>query len=111
SIPDLRWEPRQPVAAHQGLARGEIELPVVPIAGEHMTFAQHALAQRIAFVRTAVRAGEDTIGRAHHEVLAAVMPDHRLALGLELSRRERVDPRHGPPPSVRLFAAWATPPG
>src|SRR5215831_5751232 len=42
------------VATDQRLAVGEIEFPIVPVAGQHAIRPERALAQRIAFVRAAI---------------------------------------------------------
>ena len=67
----------QPVAADQGVARLQMELPVMPVAGQHAAVRQRAFGQRIAFVRTAVVAGEHALGSVkQRDLLAGDLDDH-----------------------------------
>ena len=51
----------QPFSAVEVLSASQIELPVVPVAGEDATFVEAALAQRIPLVRATVVAGEHAV--------------------------------------------------
>jgi len=61
----------QPVASVQRGAGLQVEFPVVPVASQHAIAVERALDQRIAFVRTAVVAGEDlTLVQKQRKLLA-----------------------------------------
>ena len=62
----------QDVAAVNGGAGLQVEFPVVPVAGQHAIDIERAFHERIAFVRTAVVAGEDlTLMEEQGDVLAS----------------------------------------
>ena len=80
----------QVVAADQGLARLEIELPVVPVAGQQAAVAERALAQGIALVGAAVVAGVDRRpGGKQDDLLLAALDHHGAA------RAQLFQIRHG----------------
>ena len=72
------------VAANQGLARLQVEFPVVPVAGEDAATVELALHQGIALVGAAVVAGEDTLVAMEQGDLLALDSHHHLALGREV---------------------------
>ena len=82
----------QAVAVALVLAGGEIELPVVPVAGELAVAVQRPLAQGITFVRAAVVAGKDTLLGVEDGDLAPVLAEDVAALGLQILQRNRPGP-------------------
>ena len=80
----------KPVAADQGLTGLEIELPVVPVAGQNAAVTEVALDQRIALVRAAVVAGVDHLVRPEQRNLLAALLHHHGAV-----RPQRLDVRDG----------------
>jgi hypothetical protein len=72
----------QVVAADQGLPEFEVELPIVPVAGQQAVaapgaFTERALAQGIALVRAAVVAGVDLrAGGEEGDLLLALLDHH-----------------------------------
>ena len=89
---------RQLVAADQGRAGCQVEFPVVPVAGQHAAIGQRSLAQRIAFMRTAIGAGEHAALGVQQQDLPAFMAHDCLALRREFIEWQRVDPGHAVPP-------------
>jgi len=75
------------VATDECFAAGEIEFPIVPIAGEAAGIIKHAFAQRIAFVRASIVAGKKPAGGCKNEdLLSGGLNDHLPAF----SRAARV---------------------
>ena len=74
------------VAADQRRAAGEIEFPIVPVAGQHASRPDCAFAQRIALVRAAIGDREYTTLLRNDEHLLAVM-SHELLPSLPSSLR------------------------
>ena len=91
----------QPVAADQGLAGLQVELPVVPVAGQHAAVGQRAFDQGIAFVGTAVVAGEDALRPVEQRDLLAPDLDDQPALRAPVPRRTRRRPARN-----RRFRSW-----
>src|SRR5262249_1471317 len=77
------------LAAEGARARGELELPVVPLAGEHPV--PHApLRERIALVGAAVVDSVHALAHAHARIAppARVLAQHRGAFGERVQRSE-----------------------
>jgi hypothetical protein len=70
----------QTVTADQGFAAFQVELPIVPVAGQHASVGQITFRQGITFMRTAVVAGMDSITGTEQDNLASANSDH-LASG------------------------------
>ena len=97
------------VAADQGLAALQVELPVVPVAGQDAALGQAALHQRKALVGAAVVAGEDPFLAVEQGDLLAPDLDQAAALRRQVLQRADVDQlrltlvRHGISPCRREF--------
>lgn len=106
AVGDLHGIDPQPVAAIEIGAVPEVELPVVPVAGEDAGLragAEGPFAQRKAFVRAAVVAGEDAGIRPEECDLLAGAPQDDAPLGLQLGNG------HGPrPASVEIVRHHAS---
>jgi hypothetical protein len=80
------------LAAEEALAGGEVELPVVPLAGEDGVFAG-ALGEGIALVRAAIVDGVDGVAGADAgEAVRAGLAEHRAVLG-EVREGAEIEPR------------------
>src|SRR5206468_627278 len=96
----------QTVALQQVAARTQVELPAVPVAGEHTGIVERSLAQGVALMRTAVVAGEDRIASREQGDLLAPEPCHGLAVTAQPFERHGGNPAHGiPSPRQRRFGA------
>ena len=82
----------QPLAAVEVSAALQIELPVVPVAGEDAALVEVALAQRVALVGAAVVAGEHTAGGVEQRDLAPGLAEHQPALAFQGFERRRPGP-------------------
>jgi hypothetical protein len=80
SIDDLGRVGAEPVALQQVVARPQVELPAVPVAGQYAIVGERALAQRISLMRTAVVAGVDRIARGEQRDLLAGEFRHDLSV-------------------------------
>ena len=89
---DLNRIDAQPVAVALVLARFQVELPVVPIAGEQAIAVERPFAQRIAFMRAAVVAGADAFHGVEESDLAAIQPEDRPAPAAKLLDADGPDP-------------------
>jgi len=72
------------IAADLRLTAGQIELPVVPVAGQHAVRAERAFAERVAFVRAAVGDGVYTARGGDQQDLLAGLAHHLAATALQL---------------------------
>ena len=90
--PDFDRIDAQPVAFALVLAGLQVELPVVPVAGQQAVAVQRALAQRIALVRAAVVAGADALRGIEERDLAAVEAEDRAALPAQFVDAGSLDP-------------------
>ena len=89
---DLDRIDAQPVAVALVLARLQVELPVVPVAGEQAVAVERPFAQRIALMRAAIVAGADAFDGVEERDLAAIQPEDRPALAAKLFDADGPDP-------------------
>ena len=92
AAPHLDRIDAQPVAVALVLARLQVELPVVPVAGEQAVAVERPFAQRIALMRAAVVAGADASHGIEKSDLAAIQPEDRPALAAKLLDADGLDP-------------------
>jgi hypothetical protein len=92
------------IAADERRAAGEIELPVVPIAGQDATRSERALAQRIALMRAAVGDRENAVALGQQQHLPALLSHQPAALGFEIGAADAGCAEHGP-----SLCRWADP--
>ena len=92
AVADLDRVGAQPLATVQVPAASQVELPVVPVAGEDAPLVEAALAQRIALVRATVVAGEHAVRGVKQRDLPPRLAEHETALVLEGLERCRPGP-------------------
>ena len=92
AVADVHRVGAQPLAAVEVASAAQVELPVVPVAGDDAAFVEAALAQRVAFVRAAVVAGEHAVRGVEQRDLASFVAKHQPALVLEGGERGRPGP-------------------
>ena len=86
------------IAADKRLAARQIELPVVPVAGQNAARSFGAFAERIAFMRTAVGDGKELAVRGDQQNLLSRAPYNLAAFFLQFAVADAGCGEHG-----RLF--------
>ena len=92
AVADLHRIGPQSLAAVEIPAAFEVELPVVPVAGQDAPIVETAFAQRIPFVRAAVVAGEHAARGMEQRDLPPRLTEHEPAPALECFERCRPGP-------------------
>ena len=104
---DLHRIGAQPLAAVEVPAAFEVELPVVPVAGQDAPLVEASLAQRIALVRAAVVAGEQATRGVEQRDLPPVLAEDEPPPVLERVEGSRKGPVAIDHERIRRRVSWS----